>query len=125
MLGLDHRCPFHLDGVAGGIGFRGDSYDNAMAEALNSVYEAELIDRRAWSGLIEAMAETSKWIGWYNRQRPHSTIGYRPPFEIQAGWTNLGATASVVASKTKKNNFHENRGLASGRLRTIAGSSRE
>ena len=46
--------------VVASVGSRGDSYDNAMAEALNSVYMAELIDRRQWSGLIEVMAETSK-----------------------------------------------------------------
>ncbi|MGP9033013.1 IS3 family transposase [Glutamicibacter mysorens] len=32
------------------VGSKGDSYDNAMAEALNSVYTAELIDRKQWSG---------------------------------------------------------------------------
>ena len=83
--------------IVASVGSRGDSYDNAMAEALNSVYKAELIDRREWSGLIEVMAATSKWIGWYNRQRLHSAIGYRPPFEVQAEWTNQGATASVAA----------------------------
>lgn len=36
------------------------SYDNAMAEALNSVYKAGLIDRREWSGQVEVMAETSR-----------------------------------------------------------------
>ena len=83
--------------VVASVGSRGDSYDNAMAEALNSVYKAELIDRRDWSGLIEVMAETSKWIGWYNRQRLHSAIGYRPPFEAHAEWTAQDATVSVAA----------------------------
>ncbi|TSI13935.1 integrase core domain-containing protein [Brevibacterium aurantiacum] len=68
-----------------------------MAEALNSVYKAELIDCREWSGLIEVMAETSRWIGWYNRQRLQSASRYRPPFEVQAEWTNQGAAASVAA----------------------------
>ena len=27
-----------------------------MAEALNSVYKAELIDRREWSGVIEVLS---------------------------------------------------------------------
>ncbi len=83
--------------IVASVGYRGDSYDYAMAEAFNSVYKAELIDRREWSGLTEVMAESSKWIGWNNRHRLHSAIGYRQPFEVQAEWTNQGVAASVAA----------------------------
>lgn len=79
------------------MGSRGDSYDNAMAEALNSVYKAELIDRREWSGLIEVMAETSKWVSWYNQDRLHSAIAYRPPVEVHSEWINQSDTESVAA----------------------------
>src|SRR5699024_6643470 len=68
--------------VVASVGSKGDSFDNAMAEALNSNYKGELIDRKSWSGLIEVMAETSKWVGWYNHSRLHSSIGYRPPREV-------------------------------------------
>lgn len=29
------------------LGFKGDSYDNALAETINGLYKAELIHRRA------------------------------------------------------------------------------
>jgi putative transposase len=85
--------------VVASVGSRGDgdSYDNAMAEALNSVYKAELIDRKVWSGLIEVMAETSKWVAWYNQTRLHSAIDYRPPFEVHWEWINQFATEPVAA----------------------------
>ena len=83
--------------VVASVGSRGDSYDNAMAEALNSVYKAELIDRKAWSGLIEVMAETSKWVAWYNQTRLHSAIGHRPPFEVHSEWINQSTTESAAA----------------------------
>nr|WP_277600396.1 integrase core domain-containing protein [Brevibacterium aurantiacum] len=83
--------------VVASVGSRGDSYDNAMAEALNSVYKAELIDRKVWSGLIEVMAETSKWVAWYNQTRLHSAIGYRPPFEVHSEWINQSGTESAAA----------------------------
>lgn len=56
------------------VGSRGDSYVNAMAEALNSVYKAELIDQKQWSGLIEVVAETLKRVANYNQPRQHSAI---------------------------------------------------
>ena len=76
--------------VVASAGSRGDSYDNAMAEALNSVYKAELIDRRNWTELIDVMAATAEWVGWYNAVRLHSQIGCRTPDEVHR-------TASVAA----------------------------
>ncbi|ALD65340.1 hypothetical protein AFL94_17035 [Arthrobacter sp. LS16] len=75
------------------VGAKGDSYDNAMAEALNSVFKAELIDRKSWSGLIEVMAETSAWVGWYNTQRLHSSLGYTTPREAHQAYVALPAAA--------------------------------
>ena len=69
--------------VVASVGSRGDSYDNAMAEALNSLYKAELIDRHRWVGLVDVVAETSRWVGWYNNQRIHSRLGYRTPMEVR------------------------------------------
>ncbi|PXA80651.1 hypothetical protein DCC25_05350 [Auritidibacter sp. NML120636] len=83
--------------VIASVGSRGDSYDNAMAEALNSVYKAELIDRKKWSGLIEVMAETSKWVAWYNQQRLHSALDYRTPNEVHSEWTNQASTKPAAA----------------------------
>ncbi|WP_353959234.1 integrase core domain-containing protein [Corynebacterium auris] len=50
-----------------------------MAQALNSVFKAELIDRRTWPGLRDVLVATSTWVGWYNNRRVHSALGYRPP----------------------------------------------
>lgn len=73
------------------VGSRGDSYDNAMAEALNSLYKAELIDRHNWDGLIDVMAATAQWVGWYNSARLNSQIDYRTPNEAHAQLTAMAA----------------------------------
>lgn len=93
--GVQYRAVHYTDTLAdndvvASVGSRGDSYDNAMAEALNSVYKAELIDRRNWTELIDVMAATAEWVGWYNAVRLHSQIGYRTPDEGHR-------TASVAA----------------------------
>jgi putative transposase len=67
--------------VVASVGLRGDSYDNAMAEALNSVFKAELIDRRTWPALTDVIVEASRRVGWYNNRRLHSAVGYVPPVE--------------------------------------------
>jgi transposase InsO family protein len=79
------------------VGSKGDSYDNAMAEALNSVYKAELIDRKQWSGQVEVMAETSRWVGWYNSQRLHSALEYKSPAQVHQQWTERTLTDLAAA----------------------------
>jgi putative transposase len=65
-------------------GRKGDSYDNAAAEALNSLYKKELIEREGpWSGTADVMLATLEWVAWYNRERLHSSCGYMPPEEFE------------------------------------------
>ena len=80
--------------VVASVGSRGDSYDNAMAEALNSVFKAELIDRQIWPSLTDVLVESSRWIGWYNSRRLHSSVDYRPPREVHQDWTKRQAQAA-------------------------------
>ena len=62
--------------VVASVGSKGDSYDNALAEALNSLYKAELIrNRGAWEDIDAVEAATAEWVHWFNTIRPHSAIG--------------------------------------------------
>jgi putative transposase len=66
------------------VGRKGDSYDNAAAEALNSLYKKELIEREGpWSGTADVMLATLEWVAWYSRERLHSSCGYMPPEEFE------------------------------------------
>ncbi|MEU5847948.1 integrase core domain-containing protein [Saccharopolyspora shandongensis] len=47
-----------------------DSYDNAMAEALNGTFKAELIEHQGpWRDFDEVERAVFAWIGWYNDER--------------------------------------------------------
>lgn len=80
--------------VVASAGSLGDFYDNAMAEALNSVFKAELIDRRTWPTLTDVLVATSAWIGWYNSRRLRSSLGYHPPKEVHQEWRTRQASAA-------------------------------
>ena len=67
-----------------------DSYDNALAEALNSIYKAELIYNKArpgytgpWRDQREVERETSAWVHWYNTSRPHLALGGITPQQAE------------------------------------------
>ncbi|WP_433337571.1 IS3 family transposase [Spirillospora sp. CA-294931] len=71
-------------GVMASVGSVADSYDNAMAEALNGTFKAELIHRQTWRTRDQVECAIVEWIGWYNHRRLHSSIGNVPPTEYEA-----------------------------------------
>ena len=61
------------EGIAASIGSVGDSYDNALAESVNSDYKNELVDNQPrFHGATELSLGTAEWVAFYNRERPHS-----------------------------------------------------
>ena len=67
------------------VGSRGDSYDNALAEAVNGLYKAEVIHRQgSWRSLDHLELATAEWVDWWNHRRLHSAIGNVPPVEYEA-----------------------------------------
>ena len=77
----------HDAGIAASIGSVGDSYDNAMAEALNGTFKAELIHSHGpWRTRSQTELAIIEWIDWYNSARLHSKIGDVPPIEYETDW---------------------------------------
>jgi putative transposase len=84
-------------GVVNSVGSKGDSFDNALAETVNGLYKAELIDRQgAWRSVEDVEAATARWVHWWNTDRLHSACGDVPPAEYEAAYraTQQVATAA-------------------------------
>jgi putative transposase len=65
----------------------GDCWDNAVVESFFATLTKELLGDRPFTTRTEASRELFEFIEiWYNRQRRHSTLGYRTPvdYETQA-----------------------------------------
>jgi putative transposase len=74
-------------GAVRSVGSKGDSYDNAAAESVNSLYKKELIDRDGpWEGVRDVAFATMEWVAWYNNDRLHSACGYIPPKEFEENY---------------------------------------
>jgi putative transposase len=86
--------------VVRSVGSRGDSYDNAAAESVNSLYKKELIHRESpWDGVADVTLATLEWVAWYNRERLHSACGHIPPQEFEENYyTQQKNPATVTAT---------------------------
>ena len=71
-------------GIAPSIGGVCDSYDYALAETINGLYETELInDRGPWHHLEAVEYATLESVDWFNHRRLLQPIGDIPPAEFE------------------------------------------
>jgi putative transposase len=72
-------------GIARSVGSVADAYDNAMAESFVSTFKREA-PSRPYRTRFDAELGIARWIGWYNRDRLHSSLGDVPPLEFEAAF---------------------------------------
>lgn len=80
----DHVQVLDDHDVLQSIGTVGDALDNALAESFVDSFKTELIRDRVWptkTGLEFAIVE---YLGWFNHDRLHSSLGDIPPAEFEA-----------------------------------------
>ncbi len=76
-------------GAVASVGSKGDSYDNAMPEAFNSLFKAELIRNLGpWKNLDHLEIAVAEYIDWFNHRRLHGEIGLVPPVEYETTHRN-------------------------------------
>ena len=57
----------------------GSPWENGYVESFNGKLRDELLGPEIFDTLLEAKVLTERWRRDYNRVRPHSSLGYRPP----------------------------------------------
>jgi putative transposase len=86
-------------GAVASVGSTGDSYDNALAEAFNSLFKAELVRNRGpWKGTDDLEIAVAEYIDWFNHRRLHGEIGLVPPAEHEDSFYRQNTAAATVAA---------------------------
>ena len=85
-------CQAH--GVRTSIGRTGVCWDNAAAESFFAALKNEMYHRQAFPTRARARFAVADYIEvFYNRQRLHSTLGYRTPAEVLTEFQNAATAA--------------------------------
>jgi len=83
--GVQYACEAYREvldahGLVASMSRKGNCWDNAVAESFFATLELELIVRSDWHTRDEARCAIFRYIEtWYNRERRHSSLGYRSP----------------------------------------------
>ncbi|WP_416182937.1 IS3 family transposase [Microbacterium invictum] len=74
-------------GAVPSTGTVGDSFDNAMAEAVNNLYKTELIRQGGpWRTVEQVELATLEWVWWWNNSRLHGELDMRTPVEVEKAY---------------------------------------
>ena len=85
-------------GVEPSVGSVCDSYDNALAETANGLFNAEVIHRRGpWRSFDAVEYATLYWVNWFNNRRLFEPIVYIPPREVEANYYATLETSDMAA----------------------------
>lgn len=79
-----YRAALEARGIAASMSRAGDCWDNAVVESFFATLEWELLDGaplQSHAGMTRALVQFID--GWYNRERMHSTLGYRSPVQYE------------------------------------------
>ena len=60
----------------------GSPWENGYCESFNGKLRDELLNGEIFYSLKEARIVIERWRRYYNHQRPHSSLGYRPPAPV-------------------------------------------
>jgi putative transposase len=93
--GVQYRAIRYTDRLAeadavASVGSKGDSYDNAMAEAFNALFKAECVrnpmmrPKGGWKSVSDVEIAVAEYVDWFNHRRLHGEIGLVPPAEFEA-----------------------------------------
>jgi putative transposase len=79
-----------------------DSFDNALAEAVNGLYKAELIrgpDQGPWRTVEDVELATLGWVHWHNNERLHGYLADVPPVEFEASYAAQHTDQNLVGTQ--------------------------
>ena len=81
------------------MGRTGVAWDNAVAETFFASLKNEMYHQQVFTTRPRARMAVAEYIEvFYNRQRPHSSLGYRTPAQTWSDHEDLAARASAQAA---------------------------
>ena len=78
----------------------GSPWENGYCESFNSKLRDELLNGELFYSLAEARIVIECWRQHYNTQRPHSSLGYKPPAPQALLWPDEPRPSTMAAKPT-------------------------
>ena len=94
----DYRKKLKARGITVSMSRKGDCWDNAPMESVNGTLKVECVHDEHFETRAQAQQAIVEYIGYYNTERRHSSLGYIAPAEFERRW-RAGHHTSAKASR--------------------------
>ncbi len=84
--GHDYRDMTAVCGMLTSMSRKGNCWDNAAMESANGTLKVECVNRQRYETRQQARHDVLEFIGYYNHDRAHSSLGYQTPAEFELAW---------------------------------------
>lgn len=71
---------------------------NAYIERFNRTYRTEVLNAHLFESIAELRVATTAWLHVYNRERPHDSLGRKPPLEFLPRPSSVGASTFQLST---------------------------
>ena len=82
----DYRKKLAARGITGSMSRKGDCWDNAPMESVNGTLKVECVHDVHFQTREQARQAIVEYIGYYNTERRHSSLGNTTPAEFERRW---------------------------------------
>lgn len=82
----DYRNVLAARGITVSMSRTGDCWDNAPMESANGTVKVECVHGAEFKTRAEAAQAIVAYLGYYNTERLHSSLGYLAPSEFERRW---------------------------------------
>ena len=82
----DYRDVLKARGITVSMSRKGNCWDNAPMESVNGTLKVECVHGEKFKTRAEAHHAIIEYIGYYNTERKHSSLGYVPPAQFERRW---------------------------------------
>jgi putative transposase len=82
----DYRDITAVCGMVSSMSRKGNCWDNAAMESANGTLKVECVNRQKYATREQARHDVLEFIGYYNHDRAHSSLGNQTPVEFEQAW---------------------------------------
>jgi transposase InsO family protein len=93
----DYRKVLAARGITVSMSRKGDCWDNAPMESANGTVKVECVHGTEFKTRAEAAHAIVEYLGYYNTERIHSSLGYLTPSEFERRWRAENEQGGTIA----------------------------
>ncbi len=82
----DYRDVLKARGITVSMSRKANCWDNAPMESVNGTVKVECVNGEHFKTRTQAHQAIIEYIGYYNTERRHSSLGYVPPAQFERRW---------------------------------------